>query len=99
MRRSRNNSAICRTPVDSGGPKGDPVQVEDHSFFFTGPDVPHAIPYGIYDMTADRGWVNVGVDHDTSVFTVASIRGWWQARGRAAYPKATRLLVTADGRE
>jgi hypothetical protein len=41
-------------------PKGDPVQVEDHCFFFTGPDVPHAIPFGIYDMTADRGWVNVG---------------------------------------
>lgn len=77
-------------------PKGDPVQVEDHSFFFTGPDVPHAVPYGIYDMTADRGWVNVGVDHDTSVFAVASIRGWWQARGQAGYPDATRLLVTAD---
>uniref|UniRef100_UPI0018DFB57D ISAzo13 family transposase n=1 Tax=Streptomyces fildesensis TaxID=375757 RepID=UPI0018DFB57D len=77
-------------------PQGDPVQVEDHSFFFTGPDVPHAIPYGIYDMTADRGWVNVGVDHDTSVFAVASIRGWWQARGQAGYPRATRLLVTAD---
>jgi len=55
-------------------PQGDPVQVEDHSFFFTGPDVPHAIPYGIYDLAADRGWVNVGVDHDTSAFAVASIR-------------------------
>ncbi len=63
-------------------PKGDPVQAEDHSFFFTGPDVPHAIPFGIYDMTADRGWVNVGVDHNTSAFAVASIRGWWTARGR-----------------
>src|SRR6516164_1492460 len=77
-------------------PKGDPVQVEDHSFFFTGPDVPHAIPFGIYDMTADRGWVNVGVDHNTSAFAVASIRGWWTARGRHDYPNATRLLVTAD---
>jgi transposase len=77
-------------------PKGDPVQVEDHSFFFTGPDVPHAIPYGIYDLAADRGWVNVGVDHDTSAFAVASIRRWWQARGRADYPAATRLLITAD---
>ncbi len=77
-------------------PKGDPVQVEDHSFFFTGPDVPHAIPYGIYDLAADRGWVNVGVDHDTSAFAVASIRRWWQARGRSDYPSATRLLITAD---
>ena len=77
-------------------PKGDPVQVEDHSFFFTGPEVPHAIPYGIYDMAADRGWVNVGVDHDTSAFAVASIRRWWQARGRGDYPAATRLLITAD---
>jgi hypothetical protein len=77
-------------------PAGDPVQVEDHSFFFTGPDVPHAIPYGIYDLAADRGWVSVGVDHDTSAFAVASIRGWWQARGRGDYPAATRLLITAD---
>jgi hypothetical protein len=77
-------------------PKGDPVQVEDHSFFFTGPQVPHAIPYGIYDLAADRGWVNVGVDHDTSAFAVASIRRWWQARGRSDYPATTRLLITAD---
>ncbi|WP_406431915.1 ISAzo13 family transposase [Streptomyces sp. NBC_01589] len=77
-------------------PKGDPVEVEDHSFFFTGPDVPHAIPFGVYDMTADRGWVNVGVDHNTSAFAVASIRGWWRARGRHDYPNASRLLITAD---
>ena len=77
-------------------PRGDPVQVEDHSFFFTGPAVPHAIPYGIYDLAADRGWVNVGVDHDTSAFAVASIRRWWQARGRGDYPAADRLLITAD---
>jgi transposase len=77
-------------------PKGDPVQVEDHSFFFTGPNVDQAIPYGIYDIAADTGWVNVGVDHDTSAFAVASIRRWWQARGRHHYPYATRLLITAD---
>lgn len=53
-------------------PKGDPVQVEDHSFF-TGPKGDTALPYGIYDLTADTGWVNVGVDHDTSTFAVASI--------------------------
>jgi transposase len=77
-------------------PAGEPVEVEDHSFFFTGPDVEQAIPYGIYDITADTGWVNVGVDHDTSAFAVASIRRWWQARGTHDYPSASRLLITAD---
>jgi len=77
-------------------PRGQPVEVEDHHFFFSGPDVEQAIPYGIYDLAADTGWVNVGVDHDTSAFAVASIRRWWHARGRADYPHATRLLITAD---
>ncbi|MDP9843590.1 hypothetical protein J2853_002801 [Streptosporangium lutulentum] len=77
-------------------PKGDPVRVEDHHFFFTGPDVEQAIPYGIYDITANTGWVNVGVDHDTPVFAVESIRRWWKARGSLDYPDATRLLITAD---
>ena len=77
-------------------PKGDPVQVEDHSFYFIGPEVEVAIPYGIYDLASDSGWVNVGTDHDTSVFAVESIRRWWRARGRMDYPHATRLLITAD---
>jgi transposase len=77
-------------------PKGQPVKVEDHHFFFTGPDVEQAIPYGIYDLTRNTGWVNVGVDHDTSVFAVESIRRWWRARGSRDYPKASRLLITAD---
>ncbi|MBV8992985.1 MAG: ISAzo13 family transposase [Pseudonocardiales bacterium] len=77
-------------------PKGRPVEVEDHSFFFTGPEVEQAIPYGIYDLTRDSGWVNVGTDHDTSVFAVESIRRWWRARGREDYPGASRLLITAD---
>ncbi|MEV7359052.1 ISAzo13 family transposase [Kitasatospora sp. NPDC091276] len=76
-------------------PKGDPVLVEDHCFF-SGPTGDAAIPYGIYDVSANTGWVNVGVDHDTSAFAVASIRRWWQARGRLDYPQATRLLITAD---
>ena len=77
-------------------PKGDPVRVEDHSFFTAGPDVGLAVPYGVYDLSADTGWVNVGVDHDTSAFAVASIRRWWQARGVTDYPDASRLLITAD---
>jgi hypothetical protein len=76
-------------------PKGQPIRVEDHSFF-TGPQGEQAIPYGVYDLTTDAGWVNVGVDHDTSAFAVASIRRWWQVRGRADYPHAARLLITAD---
>ncbi|GAU71407.1 transposase [Streptomyces sp. NBRC 110611] len=76
-------------------PKGDLVQVEDHSFF-TGPKGDAAIPCGIYDLTADTGWVYVGVDHDTSTFAVTSIRRWWQARGHDDYPHANRLLITAD---
>jgi transposase len=77
-------------------PKGEPVEVEDHHFFFTGPDVEQAIPYGIYDIARNTGWVNVGVDHDTAVFAVESIRRWWKARGSIDYPQATRLLITAD---
>jgi transposase len=77
-------------------PKGDPVPVEDHSFFSMGPEVPLAIPYGVYDLGADAGWVNVGVDHDTSAFAVASIRRWWTARGALDHPGASKLLITAD---
>jgi Rhodopirellula transposase DDE domain/Helix-turn-helix of DDE superfamily endonuclease len=77
-------------------PKGNAIAVEDHSFFTTGPDVPLAVPYGIYDIAADAGWVNVGVDHDTSAFAVASIRRWWRGAGSQEYPHARRLLITAD---
>ncbi|SNR99759.1 ISAzo13 family transposase, partial [Blastococcus mobilis] len=61
-----------------------------------GPEVPLAIPYGVYDLGTDAGWVNVGVDHDTSAFAVASIRRWWAARGALDHPAADRLLITAD---
>jgi hypothetical protein len=54
-------------------------------------------PYGVYDVTQNDAWVNVGTDHDTASFAVASIRGWWGTMGRAAYPKATQLLINADG--
>jgi hypothetical protein len=77
-------------------PHGEPVKVEAHSFFFSGPEVDQAIPYGIYDLARNTGWVNVGVDHDACVFAVESIRRWWVARGRLDYPQASRLLITAD---
>lgn len=72
------------------------MEVEDHSFYSMGPDAECVIPYGVHDLAANIGWVNVGVDHDTAAFAVASIRRWWQARGRLDYPHATRLLITAD---
>ena len=63
---------------------------------FADKDLGKAVPYGIYDLTANTGWVNVGTDHDTGAFAVASIRSWWNGLGRAAYPDARRLLITAD---
>ena len=56
-----------------------------------------AVPYGVYDVGANTGWVNVGADADTGMFAVESIRRWWSAIGRLAYPEADRLLITADG--
>jgi hypothetical protein len=75
-------------------PKGEPAPVATHDF----PDgeLGKAIPYGIYDVAADAGWVSVGTDHDTAAFAVESIRRWWNAAGQAVYPGARRLLVTAD---
>src|SRR5215472_10074141 len=75
-------------------PTGQPVAVRPHDF--PGDSAGNAIPYGVYDVTANAGWVNVGTDHDTAAFAVESIRRWWQAAGRSEYPAARRLLITAD---
>ncbi len=75
-------------------PAGDPVKVRSHDF--PDKDGGHAIPYGIYDVGANTGFVNVGTDHNTAAFAVESIRRWWELTGRDAYPGATRLLVTCD---
>jgi hypothetical protein len=69
-------------------------RVQGHDF--PGPDVPRAYPYGIYDVGRNAGFVNVGTDHDTAAFAVASIRGWWRAEGRRLYGKARSILITAD---
>ena len=74
-------------------PSGMPVEVNGHDFP-TG--VPKAIPYGVYDLGADDGFVTVGVDHDTAAFAVNAIRTWWDTVGRERYPDSTRLLLTAD---
>ena len=75
-------------------PSGNPQRVKTHDF----PDsqLGKAIPYGVYDIGADSGWVSVGADHDTAAFAVATIRRWWQAVGAERYPHAEKLLITAD---
>jgi hypothetical protein len=75
-------------------PKGEPELVRVHDF--KDKQLGKASPYGIYDIAADQGWVNVGVDHDTAQFAVNSIRGWWEHLGHARYPTAKRLQITAD---
>lgn len=75
-------------------PQGEPEPVQTHDF--PNPNVGKAIPYGIYDMARNEGWVNVGCDHDTASFAVESIRRWWRHMGRKAYPDADEVLVSAD---
>ena len=76
-------------------PQGAPEDVRVHDFLIK--ELGRAVPYGIYDLAANTGWVNVGVDNDTAAFAVQTIRRWWQEVGRVRYPLARRLLITADG--
>ena len=75
-------------------PAGKPERVEIHDF--ASPGFPKVIPYGVYDIGKNMGWVNVGMDHDTASFAVASIRRWWFAMGQEIYPRATDVLICAD---
>ena len=75
-------------------PKGEPELVRTHDF--KDKKLGKAIPYGIYDLADDTGWVNVGIDHDTAQFAVASIQSWWEHLGKTRYPNATTLTITAD---
>jgi transposase len=76
-------------------PQGEPVEVSTDNF----PDHADgkAIPYGVYDVTDNSAWVSVGIDHDTSVFAVATIDNWWENMGKKKYPNARRIFITADG--
>ena len=76
-------------------PKGNPEKVRVHDFAI--PELGRVNPYGVYDISQNAGWVNVGVDYDTAEFAVESIRRWWRSMGQQTYEKATRLLITADG--
>jgi hypothetical protein len=75
-------------------PSGQPEQVRVHDF--KDPELGKAIPYGVYDVGANAGWVSVGIDHDTAAFAVESLRRWWTHMGQPRYRAATRLLITAD---
>jgi len=76
-------------------PQGQPVEVKVHDF----PEkkLGKAIPYGVYDLASNEGWVSVGIDHDTAQFATASVRRWWQEMGAGRFPRATKLMITADG--
>jgi transposase len=76
-------------------PKGLPVKVKVHDF--VEPELGRAIPYGVYDLATNSGWVSVGVDHDTATFAVETVRRWWYSMGVQSYPTAKRLMITADG--
>lgn len=75
-------------------PRGEPEQVRVHDFIDR--ELGRATPYGIYDIGRNAGWVSVGMDHDTAEFAVEAIRRWWRSMGQQAYPRASRLLITAD---
>jgi hypothetical protein len=75
-------------------PKGDPEAVRVHDFAI--PGLGKVAPYGVYDIAANTGWINLGITHDTAAFAVESIRRWWQELGQARYSHAQKLLITAD---
>ena len=83
-----------KNPGQEWRKKGSPRRAKTHDF--PAPDVGKAVPYGVYDIARDAGWVNVGSDNDTSSFAIESILGWWRSMGRRAYPEATDLLICAD---
>ena len=76
-------------------PKGQPQRVFTHDFPSQAQG--KAIPYGVYDLAQNQGWVSVGTDHDTAEFAVATLQQWWQQMGSTTYPEAKELLITADG--
>ncbi len=75
-------------------PTGHPEPVRVHDFLDR--QLGKALPYGVYDVAANQGWVSVGIDHDTAAFAVATVQRWWEQMGRSTYPTATELLITAD---
>ena len=83
-----------KNPGREWRPAGNPAAVRVHDFLIK--EQGKAVPYGVYDITRNEGWVSVGIDHDTASFAVHAIRRWWHHMGRSAYPDTTALLITAD---
>ena len=94
IRKRRSWLAISRT-MAGNGVRGPPELVNVHDFI--DPKLSRAVPYGVYDITNNVGWVSVGTDHDTASFAVNAIRRWWRAMGKKRHPKATQLMISADG--
>jgi hypothetical protein len=84
-----------KNPGQEWRPQGTPEQVRVHDFLIG--ELGRAVPYGVYDLAGNAGWVGVGMSCDTSAFAVQTIRRWWQEVGQVRYPRATRLTITADG--
>jgi hypothetical protein len=84
-----------KNPGREWHPEGEPEKVRVHDF--KDEELGKAIPYGVYDVTNNQGWVSVGIDHDTAYFATASIRRWWEEMGTARFPRAKELFITADG--
>jgi transposase len=84
-----------KNPGQEWRPEGAPQRVRVHDF--KDKDLGKAIPYGVYDMTNNQGWVSVGIDHDTAYFAANTIRRWWEDMGGKRFPRATELMITADG--
>ena len=84
-----------KNPGREWRPKGSPEDVRVHDFVI--PELGRAVPYGVYDIADNTGWVSVGIDHDTGAFAVNAIRSWWKLMGRERYPDASNLTITADG--
>ncbi|MDB6083337.1 MAG: ISAzo13 family transposase, partial [Gammaproteobacteria bacterium] len=92
--RKRSSSAAITIAGPQWRPKGDAIEVLTHDF--PDPKVPKAVPYGVYDIGQNTGWVNVGMSSDTAEFAVESIRQWWRHMGKPLYPRARSLLICAD---
>jgi len=84
-----------KNPGQEWHPEGQPEEVRVYDF--KDPENGKAIPYGVYDMTNNQGWVSVGINHDTAQFAARSIARWWQHMGQQRFPRARQLLITADG--
>jgi hypothetical protein len=93
--KKKENVGDFKNPGQEWRPEGDPEEVRAHDFKIE--ELGKAIPHGVYDMTHNQGWVSVGIDHDTADFAANSILRWWKRMGQSRFPRASELMITADG--